>query len=145
MNRPDVDFIIYGSLPSMKNQRRIVTIKNRPMLIKSKKALTYKGLFEEQCPQLDPLLEGDLSIRCDIWYDSKRPDLGGCDYVMDLCQKFVYANDKQIKMNMAIWNLARKDPRVRVRISKLPVSGLENLTVNYKPHELMDYDEASDE
>ena len=142
--KADVDFIIFGNLPSMKNQRQIITVKNRPRLIKSKKALTYKNIFEEQCPKLDPLLEGDLSIRCDIWYDSKRPDLGGCDYIMDLCQKFIFLNDKQIKMNMSVWNLARKDPRVRVRISKLPVSGLENLTVFGNPLEIFDYDEDAD-
>jgi Holliday junction resolvase RusA-like endonuclease len=141
MNYPDVDCTIYGlAPPSMKNSRQIVTIKSRPRLIKSKRALTYKTVFDEQCPVLDELLEGDLMMRVDVWYDTLRPDLAALDYIMDLCQKKFYLNDKQIKMNMSVFNLARKDPRCRIRIKRLPHDNIENRSTWYDPCALMDFD-----
>jgi hypothetical protein len=43
-----------------------------------------------------------------------------------------------VKASMSVWNLARQDPRCRIRVAKLPVSGLENLTANYRIEDLFD-------
>ena len=68
------DVVILGEPASAKNQRRIVKIRGQTRLIKSSKALKYTKSFKDQAPVLDPLLEGDLSLRVDVWYASRRPD-----------------------------------------------------------------------
>jgi hypothetical protein len=134
----DFDMWVYGEPGSAKNQRRIVQFGSRPALIKSEKALTYGRVFNEQVPVLEELLQGDVSLRVDVWYASKRPDLACIDFIQDLLQGRVYKNDRQVKASMSVWNLARQDPRCRIRVAKLPVSGLENLTANYRIEDLFD-------
>lgn len=134
----DFDMMVYGEPGSAKNQRRIVQFGSRPALIKSEKALTYGRVFNEQVPIMDDLLDGDVSLRVDVWYSSKRPDLACIDFIQDLLQGRVYKNDRQVKASMSIWNLARKDPRCRIRVAKLPVTGFENLTEIYKIGDLFD-------
>jgi hypothetical protein len=130
--------IIYGEPASAKNQRKIVKFGSRPALIKSDKARTYGNVFNDQCPILDSLLEGDLSLRIDVWYASRRPDLACTDFIQDLLQKRVYANDRQVKAQMSVWNLARKDPRCRIQVKRLPVTGLENNSKFLKLKDLFD-------
>lgn len=134
----DVDIWVFGEPQSAKNRRRIVKMGNRTALIKSKKALIYETVFNEQCPILDELLEGDLSLRVDVWYGSRRPDLACIDFIQDLLQKRVYANDRQVKASMSVWNLARKDPRARIRVKVLPISGLENISTTHYNKDLFD-------
>ena len=136
----EFDMVVYGEPQSAKNRRRIVKMGNRSALIKSEKALQYEVVFNEQVPIMDELMEGDVSLRVDVWYGSRRPDLACIDYIQDLLQKRVYANDRQVKASMSVWNLARKDPRARIRVQKLPVSGFENNTMNYKLGDMFDDD-----
>ena len=117
----DFDQVIFGEPASAKNQRRIVTVNGRPRLIKSKKALDYCKAFAEQANALPELLEGDLAIRLDVYYASRRPDLAAMDLVMDLLQGVVYSNDRQVKANQSLWNLDKESPRVRIRVRCLEV------------------------
>jgi hypothetical protein len=115
----DFDATIYGEPASAKNQRRIVKVGNSPRLIKSKKALDYCRSFHAQCPKLDEFIGGDVALRVDVWYASRRPDLACMDLIQDLLQDKVYSNDRQVKASMSIWNLDRENPRVRVRLKKI--------------------------
>jgi Holliday junction resolvase RusA-like endonuclease len=129
----DFDQVIQGEPASAKNQRRIVKIKGMPRLIKSAKALQYSKSFESQVTQLDPMLVGDLALRLDVWYASRRPDLAAMDLVMDLLQGHVYENDRQIKASMSLWNLDKENPRVRVRIRRIEndaSTGTSSLTLS---------------
>ena len=112
--------VIHGEPASAKNQRRIVRIHGKPRLIKSKKALDYAKGFGEQCPVLDEPILGDVSLRVDVWYASRRPDLNCLDLIMDLLQaNGVYENDRQVKATMSIWNLDRENPRCWIRVTPM--------------------------
>ena len=115
----DIDFIILGEPASAKNQRRIVLYGDRPRLIKSKKALDYCDSFNSQCPTLEAIIETDCVLRIDVWYKSRRPDLSCTDLIMDLLQGKIYKNDRQVKGQMSLWNLDKKDPRCRVRVKTM--------------------------
>jgi Holliday junction resolvase RusA-like endonuclease len=115
----DFDEIILGEPASAKNRRQIVTHGGKPRLIKSRKALEYTKTFNQQCPALNPLLDGDVCVRVDVWYASRRPDLACMDIIMDLLQAKVYANDRQVKATMSLWNLDREKPRVRIRVRSM--------------------------
>ena len=117
----DVDFWVAGEPASAKNQRRIVTISGLPRLIKSAKALSYCKSFEKQRPRDIELLVGDIALRIDVWYASRRPDLACMDLIMDLLQGVVYQNDRQVKASMSMWNLDKENPRCQVRARQISV------------------------
>ena len=112
----EFDAVIFGEPQSAKNRRRIVSIGGKPRLIKSKKALDYEKTFLKQCPRCNPILEGDCALLIDVYYGSRRPDLGCIDLIQDLLQGFVYANDRQVKASQTLWNLDRINPRCRIRV-----------------------------
>ena len=107
----DFEAMILGEPASAKNQRRIVSVRGTPRLIKSKKALDYSRDFEMQCPVMPVLLDGPVALRVDVWYRSRRPDLAVIDLIQDLLQMKCYHNDRQVKASMSIWNL---DPKKRL-------------------------------
>ena len=117
----DYDEWILGEPASAKNQRRIVSIRSTPRLIKSKKALDYCKSFALQAKPINPLIKTDVSIMIDAYYASRRPDLACLDIIMDLLQGVVYQNDRQVKATQCLWNLDRENPRVRVRVREIPV------------------------
>jgi Holliday junction resolvase RusA-like endonuclease len=129
------DFWIYGEPASAKNQRRIVRVGNTPRIIKSKKALDYAASFASQCGVLDPLIEGDVALRMDCWYASRRPDLSCADLIMDLLQGKCYKNDRQVKAVMSVWNLDREEPRCRIRLIELGGENSQGLS-SYKLSEI---------
>ena len=122
------DFWIQGEPASAKNSRRIVRMGNTPRIIKSQKALDYADSFARQCAVMDPLMEGDVALRIDCWYKSRRPDLACADLIMDLLQGKCYANDRQVKAVMSVWNLDREEPRCRIRLVAVDGEGLEGLS-----------------
>lgn len=129
----DFDEIILGEPASAKNRRQIVTHGGKPRLIKSKKALAYTKEFDRQCPVLDPPLEDDVCVLVDVWYASRRPDLACMDIIMDLLQSKVYANDRQVKATMSLWNIDRVRPRVRIRVRSMgskDSTGVSSFTVS---------------
>ena len=129
------DFWIKGEPASAKNQRRIVRVGGSPRIIKSKKALDYAKSFAIQCEAMDPLIEGDVALRIDVWYASRRPDLACGDLIMDLLQDKCYLNDRQVKAVMCVWNLDRENPRCRIRLREMDGSDLEGLS-SYKLSEI---------
>lgn len=118
-----LDFVILGEPASVKNSRRIVSFGGKPRVIKSKKALDYAKAFALQCPQLKPLLEGDVQVEIDIWYASRRPDLCGA-LILDEMQGRIYANDRQVKQQLFRWHLDRENPRSRIQVRPLHTSVL---------------------
>ena len=113
-----ITFEIKGEPASKANSRRIVTIKGKPRLIKSQKALDYCKSFALQCPQLDDLMEGDLSSEIHIWYASRRPDLDE-SVILDEMQGRIYINDRQVKEKNVYWHLDRERPRSLISVKPL--------------------------
>lgn len=113
-----VEFEIIGEPASKANSRRWTG----KFFIKSEKALNYSKMFAEQCPVLDPLMEGDLHVDMTIWYASRRPDLDE-SLILDLMQDRIYVNDRQIKSKYIRWALDKSRPRTLIRISPLDRSG----------------------
>ena len=124
MDEFDFDVTIFGEPASGKNSRRIVSIKNKPRLIKSKKALEYSKDFDRQCPVLENLIEGSVAVWLDVYYGSRRPDLA-TELILDLLQGRVIKNDRQVKAIISLWNLDRENPRCRIRLKTI---GLETST-----------------
>lgn len=117
----EITFEIEGEPASKANSRRMVTIKGKPRLIKSKKALDYCKSFALQCPQLDELMEGDLSVTAHVWYASRRPDLDE-SVILDEMQGRIYTNDRQVKEKHVYWHLDRERPRSLISIKTLESS-----------------------
>jgi len=113
-----VSFVINGEPASKANSRRMVVIKGSPRLIKSKKALDYCKNFAEQCPILDDLIEGDVSVTITIYYATRRPDLDE-SVILDEMQGKIYKNDRQVKQKHIYWGLDRDNPRSHIRIETL--------------------------
>ena len=116
-----VTLTISGAPPSMKNQRRIVRNRatGRPFVIKSVDALQYGQSFSMQVPHEKRIgYEGPVSLKCRVWYPSRRQDLD-IEYLKDLLQNTnVIKNDRQI-MHMEAWKgLDKERPRVHLTISK---------------------------
>jgi len=112
--------VIYGEPASAKNQRRIIKVRGRPMIIKSKKAIEYSQAFNEQCPVMDDMFDCDVSLQINVWYASRRPDLACVDLIQDLLQGRAYINDRQVKASMSLWGLDRRNPRCEITVKALP-------------------------
>jgi Holliday junction resolvase RusA-like endonuclease len=110
-----VEFVVFGEPASKANSRRIVLRGKRPVSIKSAKALNYVDIFASQCPQLRPLLEGDLFVEITIYYASRRPDLDE-SLILDGMQGRIYVNDRQVKSKFIEWGLDTSNPRAIIRV-----------------------------
>ena len=111
-------FTVLGEPASKSNSRRLVTIRNRPAFIKSKKALNYAKDFSRQCPVLDPLLEGYLEVEMTVYYATRRPDLDE-SVILDCMQNKIYKNDRQVKSKIIRWSLSRSNPRSEITVRPL--------------------------
>ena len=109
-----VSFTIFGEPASKANSRRWTG----KFFIKSEKALNYGKAFKQQCPVLDPLMDGDLKVTIKIWYASRRPDLDP-SLILALMQHCIYVNDRQIKEQHLYWGLDKKNPRSDIMVEKL--------------------------
>lgn len=109
-----ISFTIEGEPASKANSRRWTG----KYFIKSEKALKYKKTFEQQCPLLGELMEGDLRVTIKIFYASRRPDLDP-SLIFDLMQGFIYENDRQIKEQHLYWGLDKERPRSEITVEKL--------------------------
>ena len=101
---------ILGEPASKANSRRIVKIHGRIASIKSRKAIRYSRNFELQCPVWGEIWEDDLCIAMKIYYSSLRPDLDE-SLILDLLQKRIYKNDRQVKVKYIEHGLDRNNPR----------------------------------
>tara|TARA_R100000458_G_C8233489_1_gene214500 strand:- start:458 stop:832 length:375 start_codon:yes stop_codon:yes gene_type:complete len=113
-----IEFEILGEPASKANSRKLVTIKGRPAFIKSEKARKYVKSFKEQCPKLDPLLDGNVSVWITIHYATRRPDLDE-SVILDAMQDLIYANDRQVKEKHIFWELDRENPRSEIKIQAI--------------------------
>ena len=111
-------FTIEGEPASKANSRKIVTIRGRPVSIKSDKARKYAAGFLHQCKKLDDLFEGDVSVEILIYYATRRPDLDE-SLILDCMQGNVFINDRQVKQKHIYWGLDRDRPRAVIRVSAL--------------------------
>lgn len=111
-----VKFTIHGEPASAKNQRQLIP-GPPPRIIKSKKALAYRKMFEQQCPRLDPMFEGDVYVTMTIYYASRRPDLDEA-LILDCMQGFIYKNDRAVKCKIITWGLDKEDPRAEIEVRR---------------------------
>ena len=112
-----VTFMIYGEPASKANSRRLVKRGKHVASIKSAKALNYCGIFIEQCPVLDTLMDGELVAHIHIWYASQRPDLDP-SLILDLMQERIYQNDRQVReMHLYHW-IDKENPRAQITIER---------------------------
>lgn len=118
------------------NSRRMVRVQGKPRMIKGKKALDFIEAMKRDIQPIDPLIEGDVAIRVDCWYASRRPDLAALELVKDALQGLVYKNDRQVKAELSVWNLDRKNPRVAIRIRQLPGDGREQISTAWNIYDL---------
>lgn len=111
---------IFGEPASKANSRRVVRFGNTSRLIKSEKALTYSGAFEQQMQgkSLVPI-EGDVRVTMHIWYGSRRPDLDE-SLILDLLQGHAYLNDRQVKEKHIYWHLDPEAPRTDILVEEMP-------------------------
>lgn len=110
--------VIYGEAASKANSRKLVEVKGRPLFIKSDKARRYLADFMKQCPVLDPMFTGDVSVELTMYYASRRPDLDE-SIVLDAMQGRVYGNDRQVRRKHVEWGLDPDNPRVHIRVAPL--------------------------
>jgi len=113
-NPSTVKFTILGEPASKANSRRWTG----KFFIKSEKALKYGESFKQQCPVLDPLMEGDLSVTIRIWYASRRPDLDA-SLIFDLMQDCIYKNDRAVREQHLYWGLDKDNPRAEIIVEKI--------------------------
>ena len=111
---------ILGEPASKANSRRIVRFKatGKIMSIKSSKALAYVKGFTDQAISIDPLIEKDVLLFCNIFYRTRRPDLDE-SLICDLLQGVAYKNDRQVKMKIICHSLDKENPRADIRVGVL--------------------------
>jgi hypothetical protein len=123
-----IRFTIIGEPASKANSRQIVTIGDRPSVIKSKKARDFERDALRQIPPAARVaIEGPVCVTLRIYYASERPDLDesivldvlqnrykgkGADRV--LVQKGVYVNDRQVREKHVYHCIDRVNPRAEV-------------------------------
>lgn len=130
----DVTLIVFGEPASKANSRRLVTIKGRGAIIKSKKAIDYIDSFKQQCAiAMAGVAPTDKVVRVEalIYYASNRPDLDE-SVILDAMQGIVYMNDRQVKQKAMYWGLDRDLPRAIIRVvecdpSDIPAHLLDNI------------------
>lgn len=120
--KTEVSFVVLGEPASKANSRRLVRFGNRPAFIKSQKARDYTDSFKLQCPKLDPLMDGDLSVTMTIFYASRRPDLDE-SVILDSMQDLIYENDRQVKEKHIYWGLDKENPRSEITVKKKAPDG----------------------
>lgn len=114
-----------GELASKANSRKLVTVRGRPMFIKSQKARDFEKLVAQQAPVLSPMLGGKLRLTARIFYASERPDLDE-SLLMDCLQGRIYGNDRQVREKHIFHAIDRENPRCVIKveeITELPFAG----------------------
>jgi len=125
-----IRFTILGEAASKANSRQLVTIKDRPAFIKSKKALSFERDALRQIPSAArQRLTGPVRVTLRMFYASERPDLDEhvvLDVLQDryhgrgeqrrLVQAGVYCNDRQVREKHVFWGLDRHNPRCEVEV-----------------------------
>jgi Holliday junction resolvase RusA-like endonuclease len=109
---------ILGQPHSKANSRKIIRIKGKPAIAKSKPALGYAADFAAQCPTLSPLFEGPVLVEIDIYYGTRRPDLDE-SLILDAMQGRIFRNDRQVFRKVITKFIDPSNPRATIRVSAL--------------------------
>lgn len=117
--KPLFECVIESEPASKANSRRLVHFRGRSHVIKSAKALGFEKFVKQHITPCVPLLQGDLSIIIQIFYQTRRPDLDE-SLILDTLQGVAYENDRQIKRKLIIWGLDPDRPRAHVWIYPVP-------------------------
>lgn len=122
--------VIKGNIPSKSNSYRIVvnkvkfklTFKYIGRLVKSAQMQAYEKAFILQCKKYRNMnIQGELRFECNVYYDSKRPDLDGSfKAVLDCLQKVnAFKNDNKVIEISARKFKDQANPRIEFRITPL--------------------------
>ncbi len=118
-------FTVTGEPGRKSNQRRIITnpATDKPMIIKSAKAMSYERTFLKQVPEEAKLGVGDvdhpLMLWAHIYYASNRPDVS-TELLQDLLEKAgVVKNDRWLKQYMVYGAIDKENPRVELRLYRI--------------------------
>lgn len=116
---------ILGQPPRKSNSRQIVTnaATNKPMIIKSKKALGYSEQFLQQVPGWARLGVGSpedpLLLVAVVYYTSNLPDLS-VELVKDLLEKAeVLSNDRYVKAELLFFRVDKSNPRTEITLYRV--------------------------
>lgn len=109
---------VMGEIASKSNSRKLVTVHGRPRLIKSQKARDYERDFGMQARRLEQVLEGDVILAVRSWYKTRRPDLD-ISHLKDCLQGYAYANDRQVKIEHAVWDMDPVSPRCHIVVAPI--------------------------
>ena len=142
-----IRFTILGEPASKANSRQIVTIGDRPSLIKSRKARNYEtDALMQIPPAARQRIAGPVRVTLRIWYASERPDLDESvvlDVLQDrygkskrgpngeqvaprpLLQAGVYRNDRQVREKHVYHGVDRANPRAEVIVEPLQAQQVE--------------------
>jgi Holliday junction resolvase RusA-like endonuclease len=124
---------ILGQPCSKANRRQLVTIGNRPALIKSKEALAYeRDALRQIPPALRQQLDGPCRITIRVFYETERPDLDPSvvlDCLQDryekvkgervLMQKGIVKNDRQFREMHLYHAIDKRNPRAEIEIEPI--------------------------
>ena len=111
-------FVIEGEPASKSNARQLVMIKGRMVPIKSKKALAYGKLFDQQCPTRKEIFTEDIIVCMKIFYKTRRPDLEE-SLILDLMEGKIYKNDRSVKLKYIEHGLDKESPRTLIVVALL--------------------------
>lgn len=130
-----IAFTIFGQPASKANSRQIVTIADRPQVIKSKAAREYEAMALQQIPPKARVqLEGPVRVTLRVFYKTELPDLDESvvlDVLQDrwkkdkqtdtrvLLQKGVYRNDRQVREKHVFHGIDKANPRTEVIVEPL--------------------------
>lgn len=132
-----IAFTILGQPCSKANSRQIVTIGQRPQVIKSKEARAYEHDALRQIPPAARVrLDGPVRVTMRLFYASERPDLDESivlDVLQDrwakvkdrhseqreLVQAGVYRNDRQVREKHVYWGLDKENPRAEILVEPM--------------------------
>jgi Holliday junction resolvase RusA-like endonuclease len=130
-----VRLVILGEPASKANQRQIVTIANRPAVIKSKKARNYeRDALRQIPPWARQRIEGPVRVTMYLYYATERPDLDESvvlDVLQDryskrnalglraLKQAGIYRNDRQVREKHVHHRIDRANPRAEITVEAM--------------------------
>ena len=134
----EIGFIVYGDIPSMKNDLGVMRGKNgKPIFYhKGNGVRYYKELFDLQVPsKFKVCLNGKISVYLRIFKKDNRKD--GCNMsgaVYDALQSSgVIKNDRNITLRIEEDFIDKENPRVEVVLKK---KGETGMTLNF-PSEIL--------
>ena len=139
MSEAALTFTIRGHLVSLKNSRNVALNRKTGQLfpVKNAKIVQFSQDFLNQCPQYrEPPFDGDVEVMVRVYYPSRRQDLD-CALIYDLLQKTgIVKNDRQVKVKYEYWGLDSTNPRVIVKIWRLPANPIRKIGELHEDHQI---------